>query len=295
MLLDKIVDVEGLIAAQIGVPGPVEHGHGLVVLDSAHVLVGEGGAAETVGKYPGVRHDLVGVQQAVLGDNVLLGSGVIAVNGFRNTGHLQKGYLGGLCKGDVDLPVELGFHTALIYVAVGGGWGHLPYAYLTIDVLDDQQILSCRLCVKGEGVVGVVHKGLESLVCDGFARDGGLVVGVPFVECQGSRGILRRPGGHTDSHLVEGGAVGQTQTHAGAFAHLLGGVGVDGGGLKGTDGCCLVGGDVILACRGEGNGGDKQYQGENQGENANTKTFHDVLLILLNFRRNSGSPASCPR
>ena len=55
------------------VPGPVEHGQGLILAGIANLLVGQGHASQTVGEHPGIGHNLVGVDQAIRRNDI--GSG----------------------------------------------------------------------------------------------------------------------------------------------------------------------------------------------------------------------------
>ena len=84
ILFAVFLQVDGLVVEEAaGVPGPVEHSHGLAVTGSANVRIGQRGSAQTVGKYPGVGLNGVGVDQAVCGNHVFVGSGVVAVDAIR--------------------------------------------------------------------------------------------------------------------------------------------------------------------------------------------------------------------
>ena len=281
VLQNEIVDVEGLGEGQIHVPRPVEHGNGLVLLDPAHILKGEGLTAETIGEDPGVGHDLVGVDQVVGGHLPLGRRCMLAVDGILGALDLAEGLHRGLGKGNRNLPGGRLLHAALIGVGVAHGGGHLPRAQAAArELVDADEVLPRGLLVEGEHGVTVVGVLLDLLGGHGSLFAGGVEVGIPLVEGQGQVDGLVPPGGHTEGELIEGRAKAHADADGGALGELAGRVGRQLGGIKGLDGHGLVRGDVLLGVDSGHKGGEGAHghnEGKDRGEEA-VRFLHNRLL-----------------
>ena len=274
--------IDGGIVGQIHVPRPVEHSHGLVLLHSAHVLVGQRLTAETVGEHPGIGHDVMGIDQMIGGHLPLLGGSVLAVDGILDALHGQEGLHGGLGEGDRDLPRGGLLDAALIGVGVAHGIRHLPDTQTAArELVDADEVFPRGLLVEGQGGVAVIGVILNLLGSHGSGGTGGIEISIPLVQGQGQTHGLVAPGGHTEGELVEGRAKAHTDTDRCPIGELTGRMGGYLGGVKGLDGHGIVGCNVVVGGvdRDENGHGTHQHEnGQQERQSFTGAMFHKCLL-----------------
>ncbi len=159
VLFDEVIDVEALGAA--AVPGPVEHGDGLVILGTADIRIGKGLTAEAVGEHPGIGHDLVGIDEGVGGRRIGGGRGMVAVDAVHDATDRKEGLDGGFRKIDLHPPIGAGFLTVDVAVAVGYLHVAGKDADGAADIGDAEEVLPGGLFVEGELIEGVIPEGIE--------------------------------------------------------------------------------------------------------------------------------------
>ena len=202
----------------VDVPGPVEHGQGLIGLEVAHVGVGEGHAAQAVGEDPGIGHDLVGVDQAIGGDDVGGRSDVITGNGILGLRAIHKVRILFFAENDLhDGVLDILFHGESVAVDVAlevvhrvvhvhsGGLG---------EVLGQEEVVAGGNFVEGNALHGVIHQGQVSAGNGSLGH--GLGVGaLPGVHVHIDLDIGGVVGRHLELDAHEGGADVQTHTEGG--------------------------------------------------------------------------------
>ena len=170
----------------VDVPGPVEHGNRLVVAGRANVLVCQRGSAKTVGKYPGVGVDGMGIDQRVLGDHVLLGGLMVAVDGVLGLRALQEEILAGcfLCKDHANVGIRRGAgrgEAVLINVALKAGYlGKGIHGGSFVGIVNQEQIIACGQLFEGNALQGVVNQ-QNAFTCQRLCGNGVSVGVLPLV------------------------------------------------------------------------------------------------------------------
>ena len=139
--------VKGLVKRKIHVPGPIENGQRFILLQIPHLCIGQRNATKSIGKHPGIGHDLVCVDQAILGKGIFIRHLVPGV-GLLSRGGLIKRDLGRFGKGHCDLQITVLLRSVLHDKALGNGGRIDPSAHRALHVLDAEQIFTCRLLVK---------------------------------------------------------------------------------------------------------------------------------------------------
>ena len=220
----------GALGGAAGVPGPVEHGQGLVGLGVAHLGVGQGDAAQTVGEDPGIGHDLVGVDEAVRGDDVGVGGLVVAVGKVAVTHAGSKVVLGlvGEVEAEVGEDVQgaadkaVGIQLTLkargVGVDVETGDG--------VELVDQEQVISRGELPEGDLGVEVILQS-DPPRAHGLLGDGGGIGALPLVGRHGHFHIVAVVGAELDLHAREGDQGVQTQADALVDLvdlHALGGI-----------------------------------------------------------------------
>ena len=227
----QLLHIHGVAAAgSADVPRPVEHGQGLIVLETAHVGVGEGHAAQAVGEDPGIGHDLMGIDEAVLRDHVGIGGLVVAVGRVltRGAGGVVIVGLAGEMDADVGedlrklarcaVGIDLTLKSRGRTVGVqGGGLGH---------IVNEEQVVSRGDLAEGD-------LGVQVILQDGLARaHGGLGNGLlegslPCVDRHGHLDVVTVVGAELGLHAREGEGGIHADTHALIHVindHALGGI-----------------------------------------------------------------------
>ena len=134
------------------VPRPVEHGQCFVVTEITDLGVGQGDSSKSVGEHPRVGHDLVGIDEAILGNDVGGRGYVVAAHDITGLGAFQK-VISLLLAEDhlhdrilniighgvaVLIDVTLEILRGLIHVHGGTG----------VHVMDEEQVIACGNLVK---------------------------------------------------------------------------------------------------------------------------------------------------
>ena len=214
----QLLHVHRIVSAGAAdVPRPVEHGEGLILLEVAHVGVGEGHAAEAVGEDPRIGHDLMGIDEAVRGDDVGIGGSVVAVGEafVQTTGGVIVLGLGGEVEADVGVDqrcltghaigIDLAFKARNGFIGVeSGGGGH---------IVDEEQVVACRELTADDLGVLVILQNRLARTHGGFGH--GLFKGsLPRVDRHGHFDIVAVVGTELGLHTREGDGGIQTDTHA---------------------------------------------------------------------------------
>ena len=237
---------------------------GLIIPTSAAEVSVQNGTGNrgAVGEHPGVGHDLMGIDEAIRRDDVLLGGGVLTVDGLHDGLALTEGL--GEILGEGDLHLGQSVLLLAVHVEEAQVAGRVligPDTRLTPGLHHGEEVLTRGLGIELDLVGGVVAHGVESLGGDGLGGHRGLGITRPLVEGQGTGRIIGRPGRHGEGE-------------GGEFAVDDGAVGIVAADTYGTAVACAV-----LNRHLGGGGGDDQAQGAGRQHKGSQQGGHDAFDV----------------